>query len=225
VAISRKDLLTMVVIPIITAIASIAATLYVASMDDARLQSQFEQSLARQDERNRIMNETLTATLERLQKKSYIQVIVDPSAGFLPFEEKSLSWVVSNNNGTVTQTFQDTDQTVTKLGLVRNQTVSFSVVIANVGSNIARIDHITATVVPDERNDTLKVLSQEDMPIKQNLAPNGQPLEFTYSFNVTEDFVPSGQIIFSIYHDSDKRDYPAFTYEYFEENPFSQAAE
>lgn len=210
----RERFLTMVIIPSISIIVATLTTLYVTSMDSAELRAQFEAGLQRQDEQNRIMNQTLTATLENLQKKSNIQVIVDPLSGMYEINSYSNSVATSENNGTVSQTYQGGDQKLDGVVLIKNRTATFSVVIANVGSNIARIDHISATVVPIEQNNTLGIFAQPDLVVKQNLSPSGQPMEFTYSFLVTDKFAPSGQIFFQIYHDSDKRDYPPIYYEY-----------
>lgn len=202
-----------ILIPIASIIASAVVAIIIAAWNSAELQEQFRQSLARQDESNRIMNESLNTQLESLQKKSNIQVIVSPESGVLKVEQQTASWLVSDKNGTYFQEFQDTGYALSKLGLVRNSTATFSISIANVGSNIARIDHVVATIVPIEQNETLKILTLDREPIGQILAPDGQPHNFKYSFPVKEEYSPAGKIVFQIFYKSDKREY-SYDYEY-----------
>lgn len=202
-----------IVIPVASIIASALVSFAIATWNGAELQAQFEQSLTRQDESNRIMNQSLQAQLESLKKKSDIQVIITPIAGVFKLEQFTASSAISNDNGTVSQTFHGAGYSVTKLGLARNNTASFTISIANVGSNIARIDHIVATIVPTEQNDTLKILTLERKPIGQTLAPDGQPHDFSYSFLVKEEYAPEGQILFQVYYGSENKEY-SFDYVY-----------
>lgn len=206
--------LSNIIIPIASIAVSALLSYGIAIWNTAELKSQFEQNIARQDESNRIMNDSLTAQLKSLEKKSHIQIIVSPSKGVLKEHEESVSWITSNSNGTLSQTFQDARYAVNRLGFVENTTASFEVTIANVGSNIARIDHIVATIAPIEQNNTLPIVTLQRMPIGLNLAPDGQPHEFTYSFPIKEEYGPSGRIIFQVFYDDlEPREY-SFDYEY-----------
>jgi hypothetical protein len=205
-----------IVIPVASVAISAVISVVIASWANAEVRSQFEQTLAAQEESNQIMRESLLAQLASLEKKSFISVIIKPVDGIRQLTQVSATTLQGGNG---TNEVQSIGYNVTKLGLVGNRTASFSIEVANVGSNIAWIDHIVATIAPLEQGDTLPIYTLERKPIEMTLSPDGLSYKFIYSFPVKPNFAPSGQIIFQVYLESENKSYNkeySFEYDYFE---------
>lgn len=189
----------------ITAILSASVTAYVTGITETKpLQEQLDD----QKQKTTIMNQTLHAMQQSLERKSLISVKILPYVGFPSDKFVGFKYVLGPGNHYT----RETSVSNTSLNLIANQNYTFDIVITNIGGDTAVLNYYLVEKV--QKTDRTGSINQGSQDINRILRSNSDPLIIKYNFTADKTYAPNGTLYFTVSYDNGAAESGAIPYVY-----------